>query len=194
MPEQRHHQQQPQAEAEQSGGAGGEQLLPLAHHVHGEISRQRGAEERPSVRPGEDLSFAPFAGAQEIGLADGNRIEVSIGGKVVKNVTGYDLCKLLAGSWGTLSVLTKGEALLEMMIALGYDAMGVGNHEFDEGFAVERAHDAGAGGLLREGFGLFGFLGHAGISYFLSMKSSSSRTTRALSRSSPPNLISTASR
>lgn len=36
---------------------------------------------------------------------------------------------------GMLSTLTRGEALMEMMLTFGYDAMAIGNHEFDYGSA-----------------------------------------------------------
>jgi glycolate oxidase FAD binding subunit len=55
------------------------------------------------------------------------------GGRVVKNVTGYDLCKLMAGSWGalaalhtvTVKVLPRGQKIRTVLI-FGVDAaMGV---------------------------------------------------------------------
>ena len=44
-----------------------------------------------------------FLGTQAV---SGRGEAFKCGGRVVKNVTGYDLCKLLAGSYGTLAILT----------------------------------------------------------------------------------------
>jgi glycolate dehydrogenase FAD-binding subunit len=86
------------------------------------------------------------------------------GGKVVKNVTGYDLPKLLAGSWGTLAVLTEVTVRvapapeLDRTLVLAVD--GVDDAVAVLGAALGSAYDVSAAGcdtargsLLRlEGF------------------------------------------
>src|ERR1700730_2262018 len=61
------------------------------------------------------------------------------GGRVVKNVTGYDLCKLLAGSWGTLGIMT--DSTLKVLPQPEAEATLVlyGLHEREAGEAMTKA-------------------------------------------------------
>lgn len=73
------------------------------------------------------------------------------GGKVVKNVTGYDLPKLLAGSWGTLAVLTEVTVRvaptpeLDRTLVLDAESVQVGTTLLRA--ALGSAHDVSAAGF-----------------------------------------------
>jgi glycolate oxidase FAD binding subunit len=65
------------------------------------------------------------------------------GGRVVKNVTGYDLCKLIAGSWGTLAAMT--EATIKVLPRA----------ETEETVLVFGLDDAAAGRAMAAALGSF---------------------------------------
>lgn len=60
-------------------------------------------------------------------FVDGRGTAISSGGRVMKNVTGYDLVKLMAGSFGTLGVLTevslKVQSIPEAEVTLVLDGL-----------------------------------------------------------------------
>ena len=74
--------------------------LPVSATVGGTIAANLNGPRRSSYGSVRDLVI----GAKMI-LASGEQIKA--GGKVVKNVAGYDLCKLLVGSLGTLGIITE---------------------------------------------------------------------------------------
>lgn len=74
--------------------------LPAAATVGGVLAAGRGGPRRAAYGSVRDW----LIGCSVV-LADGARIKG--GGRVVKNVSGYDLPKLFAGSWGTLGCIVE---------------------------------------------------------------------------------------
>ena len=101
-------------------------------------------------------------------FVDGTGQVLSNGGRVMKNVTGYDLVKLMSGSWGTLGVLTEvalkvlpiaeTQATLNVHVATWADAVAcmsaaLGTPFDVSGAATVQAEDGGFDSLIRvEGF------------------------------------------
>ncbi len=73
---------------------------PAAATVGGVIAAAASSPRRLRVGPVRDLVL-------EVELVSGAGRRIRAGGRTVKNVSGYDLCRLVTGSLGTLGVLTQ---------------------------------------------------------------------------------------
>lgn len=112
--------------------------------IGGVLAANLAGSRRVSAGAARDhfLGFHAVAGSGE---------RFKAGGKVVKNVTGYDLPKLLAGSWGTLAVLTEvtirvapaPELDRTLVVAAGSAAECLAL----VGAAMRSAHDVSAAGI-----------------------------------------------
>ena len=134
-------------------------LLGVArpHTIGGILSANLAGSRRVSAGAARDH----FLGCEAV-TGRGERFKA--GGRVVKNVTGYDVPKLLAGSWGTLAVLTsvtlrvaplpETERTLVVPSSTADDAVAVMSAALGSPHDVSAAaFDAGRGCLLRlEGF------------------------------------------
>lgn len=74
--------------------------LPDRTTLGGLVSANASGFDRPAYGTPRDL----LIGLRAV-MAGG--VVVKGGGKVVKNVAGYDVCKLFTGAWGTLGILTE---------------------------------------------------------------------------------------
>jgi glycolate oxidase FAD binding subunit len=73
----------------------------------------------------------------KIFLASGEQIKA--GGKVVKNVAGYDMCKLFVGSLGTLGIIVEVTVRMAPLPETVATLMGSGSLRAAHGFAAELA-------------------------------------------------------
>ena len=74
--------------------------LPARASLGGTIAANINGPRRSSFGAVRDLVIG-----MKVALANGEQIKA--GGKVVKNVAGYDMCKLFVGSLGTLGIITE---------------------------------------------------------------------------------------